>query len=120
MPASSSVSSDEQSHVMAAPVTSGGAAEARRELLVARLVVGGEAGVDVARDDAQRRELDVQLTGDAQERGLDVPYPSPSHLHPRVPADPMLAVADAMFTTRPPPRSSMPGTTSCTRWSWLT
>ena len=32
----------------------------------------------------------------------------------------MLAVADAMFTTRPPPRSSMPGTTSWMRWSWLT
>src|SRR4029077_11097984 len=45
-------------------------AEPLRELLVAGLVVGGEAGVDVERDDALRRELHVQLSGDAQERGL--------------------------------------------------
>ena len=29
----------------------------------------------------------------------------------------MDAVADAMFTSRPPTRSSMPGTTSWMRWS---
>src|SRR5215213_1234031 len=48
----------------------GRAAEPLRELLVARLVVRGEAGVDVERDDALRRELHVQLAGDTQERGF--------------------------------------------------
>ena len=46
------------------------APEARGELLVAGLVVGGEAGVDVERDDSLRCELHVQLPGDAEERGL--------------------------------------------------
>ena len=71
MPASSTASSDEQSHAIAAPVTSGGAPRNRcGELVVARLVVGGEAGVDVERDDALSGELHVQLAGDAEERGL--------------------------------------------------
>ena len=71
VPACSTASSDEHSQAIAAPVTSGGAPRNRLlNVLVAGLVVGGEAGVDVEGDEALRRELHVQLPGDAQERGL--------------------------------------------------